>query len=258
MQIIRSTQNSSIKELRQLQQRKYRLKTQLYLLEGFHLVTEALTAQAPIQKLVISEKVWNEQPDWQSLVSEQNYIIVTDSVFQSLSEVPAPQGIMAVVAQPTWTSETINLSAGPLLLLDQIQDPGNLGTMVRTAAAAGFAAVILGKGCADPYGGKAIRSMQGTQFKLQLLEADLFQLLPALQEKAVTVYGTALSEHALDYRLLTAPDNHFALLMGNEGNGVAPELLQLANQEIYIPMAGQVESLNVAVAAGILMFSLKK
>ncbi|XIF20324.1 MAG: RNA methyltransferase [Acetilactobacillus jinshanensis] len=150
-----------------------------------------------------------------------------------------------------------DVKQGDWLLLDQVQDPGNIGTMVRTADAAGFSGVIFGKGTASPYNPKVVRAMQGSQFHLTLARGDLNDWIRDLIKNDVPVYGTVLDPQAVDYRKVNSADN-FGLVMGNEGNGMQKKLLNLTTKNLYIPIRGRAESLNVAVAAGILMFELIK
>lgn len=143
-----------------------------------------------------------------------------------------------------------------LLLIDQVQDPGNLGTMIRTADAAGFSQVVLGKGTVDLYNDKVVRASQGSIFHIPIIQADLLELIPALQSQTYTVLASAL-ENAVAYDTVEQLEK-IALVMGNEGSGIAPEILQLADKCIKIPIYGQAESLNVSIAAGILMYQLRK
>ena len=168
---------------------------------------------------------------------------------QSLSELPTPQGIIAVVKKH---SLTVDLD-GAWLLLDNVQDPGNVGTMIRTADAAGFTGVVLGKGTADIYSTKVLRSMQGSNFHLPIISMDLTEAVTIFKEKEIPVYGTELNKDAIDYRQ-AAPGKKVALILGNEGQGVRSELLEMTDQNLYIPIYGQAESLNVGIAAGILMY----
>ena len=140
-----------------------------------------------------------------------------------------------------------------LLLLDRVQDPGNLGTLIRTADAAGVDAIILGEGCADPYNPKVVRATQGSLFHLPLIKADLSEFIDELE---IPVYGTALEE-AIPFKQVE-PSETFALLVGNEGQGVSEELLGKTTKNLYIPIYGKSESLNVGIAAGILMYYLRK
>ncbi|MCJ0587178.1 RNA methyltransferase [Enterococcus cecorum] len=140
-------------------------------------------------------------------------------------------------------------------MLDYVQDPGNVGTMIRTADAAGFDGVILGEGCADVYATKTLRSMQGSQFHLKVIQADLSQVIQQLKAAQVKVYATELNKEAKQYQELPYHEN-VAIIMGNEGQGVRSEILKLADESVYIPIYGQAESLNVGVAAGIMMYGL--
>ena len=140
-----------------------------------------------------------------------------------------------------------------MLLIDAVQDPGNIGTMIRTADAVGLDAVILGKGCADIYNPKTLRAAQGSHFHIPVVREELTECVDFLQDQGVPVFGTALDEDAVPYS-----DIHhtgaFAIIMGNEGSGIQPQLLAMTDQNIIIPILGQAESLNVAVATGIVLY----
>jgi TrmH family RNA methyltransferase len=142
------------------------------------------------------------------------------------------------------------------LLLDAVQDPGNLGTMIRTADAAGIDAVIIGRGSVDIYNSKVLRAAQGSHFHLPIISGDLHEWIDKLQENDISVFGTAL-EGASVYTDIT-PTDSFALIVGNEGNGVGKDILSSTTANLYIPIYGKSESLNVAVATGILLYYLKK
>ena len=176
--------------------------------------------------------------------------MVTDDVMRVLADTETPQGIMAICQQQNINVSNIN--GKKLLLIDSVQDPGNIGTMIRTADAAGMDAVILGTGCADPYNPKVVRSTQGSLFHLPIIKANLD---PFIDELQIPVFGTAL-EGAIPYNQVESTDE-FALLVGNEGQGVSKDLLEKTTNNLYIPIYGKSESLNVAVAAGILMYYLK-
>lgn len=251
MKEILSTKNELIKKVVKLHKRKYRYQERQYIIEGFHLIEEAVLHQSQIDYLFVTSKALAQYGDW---FNEQTIevIVVSEEVLQKLSDLPTPQGMLAVVAMPM---QPTTLKKGNWLLLDCVQDPGNVGTMIRTADAAGFAGVILGEGCADIYTTKTLRSMQGSQFHLPVIQLSLKQAIEQLRTLNVTIYGTELNEQAVQYHQLPMQEN-FALLMGNEGQGLAKEYLALTDQNIYIPIFGQAESLNVAIAAGILMYGL--
>lgn len=250
---IQSVKNERIKEVKKLYQKKYRDRTNLYLLESPHLIEEALQAGVAIEQLFLTDA---SQP-WLAAFEEQLAATlvyqVTPEIMKNLLEIPSDRGCLAVVAQPE-PKKADFLQAGSYLWLDAVQDPGNVGTMVRTADACGFTGVVLGKGSADLYSPKVVRAMQGSQFHLPIMSGDLADFFA---EWHFPVYGTELNAAAKAYGEVTAQAS-FALLMGNEGQGVAPQWLAQTTQNLYIPITGHAESLNVAVAAGILMYHLKK
>lgn len=251
MKEIRSVKNNKIKELRKLQQRKYRNQAESYLLEGYHLVEEAVNAHAAVQEVYLDERGLQLWQDW---VEEHqlDYYFFSDEVMNALSDLPTPQGIIALVKKEE--EKPANFS-GKWLLLDNVQDPGNVGTIVRTADAAGFDGVFLGEGSADRYSSKVLRSMQGSQFHLPVLSGDVKKVIPEIKRTGSKVYGTQLDPAALSYKQVEKHSS-FALILGNEGQGVDEEILQLTDQNLYIPIYGAAESLNVGVAAGILMYAL--
>nr|WP_255813407.1 RNA methyltransferase [Acidaminobacter sp. JC074] len=165
---------------------------------------------------------------------------------KTLVETETPQGILAIVK-----IEEVPLREGPVLFLDKIQDPGNLGTLIRTAEAAGFGGVILRKGCTDPYSQKSIRSSMGSIVSIPVLMGRDIDDLMKLDYK---IYGAAL-EGGKPYRDFTY-DVKTLLIIGNEGNGITDEVLDICHERIYIPMKGDVESLNASIAGGILMFEI--
>lgn len=246
---IQSAKNPHIKQLKKLLTKKERDITGRYLLEGFHLVEEALNHKEIIDELIFSEEAvipsgWN--------TDDVELTIASTEVAAKLSDTENGQGVFAVCRK----SEQIGLPEGNMfLLIDAVQDPGNVGTMIRTADAAGMDAVILGTGSADVYNPKVLRSAQGSHFHLPVVSVDLGEAIQQLKERNIRVYGTAL-EGASDYR--SESSGPFALLVGNEGSGVRSELLQETTKNVYIPIFGRSESLNVAVAAGILLYHFRE
>jgi RNA methyltransferase, TrmH family len=247
---IESVKNPQVKQWKKLLTKKERDKTGHFLIEGFHLVEEALKSNISIIQLIVDENkaipaTWD--------VSGIPMAIVTEDVMKAISATETPQGIAAVCEQ--FSYDDMDWTRANVLLIDAVQDPGNIGTMIRTADAAGMDAVILGEGCADLYNPKVIRATQGSLFHLPIIRGNLREWIERLREKNVAIYGTAL-ENGEDYRHIE-PARPFALLVGNEGSGVHKELLQMTTKNLYIPIYGQAESLNVAVAAGILLYHLR-
>lgn len=247
MEIIQSKKNKWVKEIHRLYKRKGRKESGQFVLEGWHLVEEALQGGALLTAIFVEEEQAPRLQKWQLTVPQYQ---VTKEVLKAMSATPQPQGVLAIAQQLKYPKDE---GKGRYLLLDRVQDPGNIGTMIRTADAAGYTAVILGEGCADLYNDKVLRSMQGSQYHIAIYEANLKEWIAHFQKQGGQVLGTQLNPQAKDYRALQ-PSDSFAILMGNEGQGAAPELLEQCDQTVYLPMKGQAESLNVAVAAGILLF----
>jgi RNA methyltransferase, TrmH family len=246
---IESIQNPKVKQWKKLLTKKERDNSGTFLVEGFHLVEEALKQHESVIEIIVSDKT-GLPPRWDS--GEVPVTLVTEEISNSLSDTEAPQGIYAVCRQVQL--EVPN--ARTYLLIDAVQDPGNLGTMIRTADAAGIDAVVVGKGSVDVFNSKVLRSAQGSHFHLPILRGDLHDWIEKLKTKNISVYGTAL-EGASAYTDIST-DETFALLVGNEGSGVNKELLEKTTANLYIPIYGKSESLNVAVATGILLYFLKK
>lgn len=251
MKQIQSIKNTQVKQWKKLLTKKERDKTGAFLIEGFHLVEEALKNQEQIIEIIVSEKI--ELPPRFDFGSA-SITTVTDEISKELSDTETPQGIYAICQETV--DQTLVEKAKSLLLIDAVQDPGNLGTMIRTADAAGIDAVIVGYGSVDIYNSKVLRSAQGSHFHLPIVRGNLEEWIETLKKRNIPVYGTAL-ENAKTYTEI-APQEEFALIVGNEGSGMNQDLLAATTSNLYIPIYGQSESLNVAVAAGILLYYLKK
>ncbi|MEH7116568.1 RNA methyltransferase [Neobacillus vireti] len=253
MKHIESVNNPKVKQWRKLLTKKERDKSESFIVEGFHLVEEALKQGEQILEIIVSDQV-GLPPRWD--VSSTPVTLVTEEISKLLTETETPQGIYAICRVPSKNAEIKAEEGKTFLLIDAAQDPGNLGTMIRTADAAGIDAVIVGRGSVDIYNPKVLRAAQGSHFHLPILRGDLHDWISKLQDKHIPVYGTAL-EDAAPYTEISSHDS-FALIVGNEGNGVAKDLLSSTDTNLFIPIFGKSESLNVAVATGILLYYLKK
>lgn len=244
--IITSVQNTQVKNWSKLKMKKYRVKAGLFLVEGEHLVMEAHKSDFEIDEII-----FRDGTSVPNFADKYPMTTVADNVFQHITDTKTPQGIAAVVKikDQTWPN------ANSVLLIDSVQDPGNVGTMIRTADAVGFDAVIIGNDSVDLYNEKVIRSTQGSLFHVPIFQADLAAKIPSLQEAAFTIWATTL-ENAQTYKDVPVT-NKVALLVGNEGNGVDKTLIDLADHNVTIPIHGKAESLNVSVAAAILMYHMK-
>jgi RNA methyltransferase, TrmH family len=247
---IHSVKNPQIKEWKKLLTKKERDRTGTFLIEGFHLVEEALKNNDVVLEIIVSEQA-TLPPTWNygSIPLTQ----VTDEVIKALSDTETPQGVIAICRQSH--SDLAKITGKTFLLVDAVQDPGNVGTMIRTADAAGIDAVFIGKGSVDIYNPKVLRSAQGSHFHLPIFSGDLQLFIEKLIQEGIPVYGTSL-ENGHNY-IEVSPSPSFGLIVGNEGSGVSKQLLEQTTKNLYIPIYGKSESLNVAVASGILLYYLK-
>ena len=243
--MITSASNKRIKDIQKLKENKNIKKYGRYLIEGKHLVEEALDAKV-VEEIIVSES-FEEYNIVDSF--EGDLIKVTDSVLKSISDTITSQGIIAVCRTVKKELDINNYSK--VLILDKIQDPGNLGTIIRTADAFNFDCIILGKGTTSLYGQKVIRSTQGSNFHIDCFDnIDLVELIDEMHE--FNIFATSLKADKYIEQL----DNitgKVAVVFGNEGAGVSKEILSKVNNLLKISMPGRAESLNVSMAAGIVM-----
>ena len=246
MTIITSKANSVVKKCQEITPKK-KYRKSAYLIEGWHLFEEAVQAGVTIEKIFALESYRDQ------LAAFPQTVWVSEDILLDLADSQTPQGIVAVVQKEEVGQ--VDFSQGKFLFLEDVQDPGNVGTIIRTADAAGFTGVIVSNKSADIYSLKTLRSMQGSHFHLPIYRMSSQALLKETKEAAVPVLATTLSKDSVDYRELPSIEN-FVLVMGNEGQGISPLMAESADQLVHISMKGQAESLNVAVAAGILIFHL--
>ena len=251
MKYIESKKNDEIKQLKKLSATKNIRKTGTYMIEGFHLVREADQYEQKFEKLFVTENYADDR-----LVKKYYDIATTvsEDVAAELSETKSPQGIFAVIKVQD-VEDSPKLS-GKWVILDDVQDPGNVGTIVRTADAAGYDGVITSLNSADTFQPKVQRSMQGSQFHLPIYRMDIQKAIKLAKDASLKIYGSEVDKSAKPYNELPKEDN-FALIMGNEAHGVSKQILVNCDEDIYIPILGKAESLNVAVAAGVLMYGLQ-
>ena len=242
--VITSLDNDRIKNYIKLKERKNRKKNGEFLIEGMHLVLEAC------KKGVVKEIILEENT---SFITDLPTIYVSKEIINKISELDTPSNIMAVC---TMMDEEIKGSR--LLLLDDIQDPGNLGTIIRSAMAFNVDTIILSPNTVDLYNSKVVRATQGMIFHINIVIKDLKEVITELKKKKIPIYGTRV-DSGTDVRVLRDEKiDKYALIMGNEGNGVSTEILDMCDEYLYIKMNEKVESLNVGVATSILLYELNK
>ncbi|MGI8316842.1 TrmH family RNA methyltransferase [Halobacillus mangrovi] len=243
--MLTSLQNQKVKEWKKLHKRKHRNLNRRFLVEGHHLVEEVIKSNWDIQEFIVQEGVEFPLPD--KIPTTE----VSRQVFAAISETETPQGIAAVVEQKQFTFTQAPLT----LMIDAVQDPGNLGTLIRTADAAGFDQIILGEGTVDPYNDKVVRATQGSLFHTPFIQGDLAAFISELKNEGVEVWASTLDD-SVSFKQLNSPEKA-ALIVGNEGQGIQEEITGLADKRVHIPIYGQAESLNVAIAAAVLMYHMK-
>lgn len=252
--MITSTSNARVKELVQLQKKsKVRNEQGVFLVEGVKMYQEI--PQEQLVKVYVSETFADKQKEEINRLKDRRKLeYLSDHVFQYVSDTKTPQGILCVVRQSTYCLEDIlEAEDAHLLVLDNLQDPGNLGTILRTAEGAGVTGIIISKESVDIYNPKVIRSTMGSIYRVPFVYVeDLKEAIAKVKAHGIFTYAAHLdgknSYDKEDYTKKTA------LLIGNEGNGLRKEIADLADTWIRIPMQGQVESLNAAIATSVLMF----
>ena len=254
--MITSTSNPQVKRLLQLQKKsKARNEEKVFLVEGLRMFSEV--PKERVEKVYISESLYNRKKLVQDL-RDFDVEILSDSVFSHVSDTKTPQGILCIVRKKTYDLEKIFKIKNPhFIILDNLQDPGNLGTIVRTAEGAGVDAVFLSKESVDIYNPKTIRSTMGSIYRMPVIYVeDLLKLLKTLKNQGILSYAAHLEgERSYD---LENYQTGTAILIGNEGNGLREEVANAADIRVKIPMQGQVESLNAAVAATVFMFEVAR
>lgn len=241
MKRIDSINNPYVKELAKLHQKKYRDETRQFLIEGYHLVEEAHRAKQLKQVLIIDEK---------DALTDCDNIIVSRPIIERLSSTETPQNILGVC---NYFPER-DITGNRFLLLDDIQDPGNLGTLVRSCLGFGIDMVILSENSVDLYNDKFVRSTQGTAFGIPIVKRNLRDAIILLKSLQIPVLGTSLL-NGIPLKQLAKYDQ-YALILGNEGNGISQEVLELTDINIRIETSPKLESLNVSVAGSIIMYYL--
>ncbi len=256
--MITSTNNSQIKNLIQLQKKKKeRDKQKVFIIEGIKMFEEAQKDNLII-KAYISETFINELKDKSALINNIEYEVLSEKVFNEVSDTISPQGIMAIVKQMSYSFEEIsNTKKANIIILESLNDPGNLGTIIRTGEGSGITGIIMNQTTVDVYNPKVIRSTMGSIFRIPFIYVNnINESIKILKEKNIKIYAAHLKGTNFydeeDYTESTG------FLIGNEANGLTSEISQLADQYIKIPMEGKVESLNASIAASILMYEVSR
>ncbi|GGG76220.1 TrmH family RNA methyltransferase [Paenibacillus radicis (ex Gao et al. 2016)] len=251
---ITSVQNDRVKQWASLLDKKFRDRTGKFVIEGVHLLLEAIKASAPIETIVYDGER-GIPPELQTDAADSSsfeWVETSIQVMAKCTGTDTPPPIFAVVGKLEWDESSLFRDNSLVVVLDGVRDPGNVGTIIRSADAVGADAVVLGKGCVDLYNPKTVRSTMGSLFHLPLIEADLTELLPAAKERGIKLIGTSLQATHTCYSYDWTAASW--LLLGNESNGLSATVREQADEAVIIPMRGQAESLNVAMAGTVLLY----
>lgn len=251
MEKITSTKNPLVRSLRDLKEKRTREETGKILVEGEVMIREAIGCGLPIHELFADEK--HASFAREMLAAGARCFEVPRSILETVCETKTPQGVCASFAAPAPCP--IDRLSGAIVALDGVQDPGNVGTIWRTADAAGFGALLLGEGSADPLSPKVLRSAMGSGFRLPFAHAaPLADALRLLQQRGYTIVASDL--RGSDFYRRPKLDSRIVLVIGNEARGISDDVRRCADLKLKLPMRGGAESLNAAIAAAILMYDL--
>ena len=254
MQVITSKDNELIKHIRKLKDKKYRDESNEFIIEGTNLIEEAVKERAKIKKIIICEnttKTYELPTNIRLEIAKCECIYVSEKIFNLITQVTNPQGIMAIVEKAAKEDE-IDYTQDLIVMLDDIQDPGNLGTILRTIDSIGLKQIIVSKETADAFNPKVVRSTMGAIFRIKIIESEnLIDTIKNIKKHHFKLIVTSLQT---DNTIYDINYNKKIIVIGNEGNGVSKEIQDMADEKIKIPMLGKTESLNASVATGIVLY----
>lgn len=254
MQLITSKDNEFVKHIKKLRDKKYRDLSNEYVIEGIKLIKEAIEENASIKQIVICDNCQNSEnipKDLMYEIAKYECIYVTENIFNSITDVNTPQGILAIIEKNN-SENDIDYSQEILVALDDLQDPGNVGTILRTVDSIGITQILVSKGTADCYNPKVVRSTMGAIFRVKIIECEnLERTLREARKHKFKIMVTSLqaekSIYDIDY-------NKKIIVIGNEANGVNKNIQEMADEKVKIHMLGKTESLNASVATGIVLY----
>lgn len=251
--IITSKDNETIKHIRKLKEKKYRDEYGEYIIEGIKLINEAIEENQDVKTIIVCDNCDKETINQNAMyeVAKHNCVYVDEKVFSTITEVKNPQGILAVIGKTNKEKE-INFGEDVIVILDDIQDPGNLGTILRTVDSVGLNQIIVSKKSGDVYNSKVVRSTMGAIFRVNVIESDnLVETIKQLKKHKFTIVSTSLDT---DKSMYDIQYKKTVIVIGNEANGVSKEIQEISDKKIKIPMLGKTESLNASVATGIVLY----
>lgn len=253
--VIESKDNGKVKLINSLKTKKYRDKHELMIMEGLRAVNQLIDSKISLDMIAFSESMYTGNEECRKIYAEYSdiAIIVKDNIFDQLADTVNSQGVIAISKIPKYEISEFHLKdKSRILLFDRIQDPGNAGTLIRTADSAGFDAIFVIKGTVDLFSPKVNRSAMGSNLYVPIIEITEEELLK-FQKDGFEILATALDRSSFEYSDISYSQKCI-IVLGNEANGVSESILEIADKKIYIPIYGRAESLNVAIAGAIVMY----
>lgn len=254
MQVISSKENELIKHIKKLKDKKERDLSNEYLIEGVKLIKEAIQEKAKIKQIIVCDECEKLEAIPQELtyeIAKYDCIYVTKKIYNYITEVKTPQGILAIIEKQS-NENDIDYNQDIIIALDGIQDPGNLGTILRTVDSVGLTQILVSKDTADCYNPKVVRSTMGAIFRVKVIECEnLEDTLKEIKKHKFSIITTSLQTQNSIYDIKYKKD---VIVIGNEANGVSENIQKLADKKLKIPMFGKTESLNASVATGIILY----
>ncbi|WP_312667747.1 23S rRNA (guanosine(2251)-2'-O)-methyltransferase RlmB [Tissierella praeacuta] len=258
---ITSIRNPLVKEIKSLYRKKGRIKNNSFIIEGMKAIEEAIDNNYPIKNIIYTDqilKIKDGEAFFERIKKLNNIIYVPNNIFKDISDTENPQGVLGVAEIKYNEMREVKDKERPFLVfLDGVQDPGNMGTIIRTADAFNVDGIIITDGCVDPYNPKVVRATMGSIFRVPLYYvSDGIEELKSFKDINMSIYSTSLTESIPIYEVDF--NEGVVLIIGNESNGVSEEIFSLSDKLIKIPMIGGAESLNAGVAASIIMYEVMK
>lgn len=260
-EIITSPQNKFIKLATALKQKKYREELKLFVVEGIRLVEEAVQATWEVETCIYTPEAFAHERVQNIITTLQSknchMIQVPRGLYDKITDTQEPQGIMAIVKKCTYgLQDLLSSDITPfIMVLDELQDPGNMGTVIRTAVAAGCTGIILTKGCTDVFASKAVRGSMGSIFHVPIVSGlTTSEVIHFLKQHRIELFATSLESSNVYFKMDFTTS--LAIVFGNEGNGVNQQFLAQAQERLFIPLVGPVESLNVAASAAVILYEV--
>ena len=253
MKKIASKDNEFIKYIKKLKDKKYRDMNNEFLIEGIKLIREAIQEKAKIKHIIICDEAEESDipRDLTYDIAKLDCVYVTKQVFSSITEVKNPQGILAVISKENTVNE-IDYTQDIIVALDDLQDPGNIGTILRTVDSIGLTQILVSKGTADCFNPKVVRSTMGAIFRVKIIECE--NLIETLKQARKHHFKVMVTSLQTDNSIYDVDYNKKVIVVGNEANGVEQEIQDFADEKVKIPMLGKTESLNASVATGIVLY----